>query len=971
MKKGSSLSGEEPFLYLCLQTDKILQMKDLLFLSLSFLLLLAGCKGNTECDDMKIDGLTCEYLVDPLSVDEPNPRLAWKIRYLNDSSRGGLQEAYRILVASSLEKLNADEGDLWDSGQVRSGQSVQVVYGGKSLEQVRHCWWKVRIWSNKKEISPWSEPGYWGTGVRNWQAEWIGDRPDLELRKYREYVAKNADNADFDYSYWTNPPSPPSPLLRKTFTLHAPVKRAILYASALGYYEMWMNGKRVGDQLQAPEWTNYADCVQYQTYDVTSLLNGGQNVWAATLADGWALGRLAGIKWMHCFPHRGFYALDRRLFAQLTLEMEDGSVQVVPTDGSWKINPDGYIRMADNFAGETINANKIEEGWNQVGFDDASWEPVYVDADEKRNLTAQRNEPIRVHTELKPVRIWQRGNVTMVDFGQNIAGHCALKIKGKPGQTVTIRHGEWLNDDGSLYTQSLGHAKATDTFILSGKEDYFDPSFTYHGFQYIEVGGLTAPLTSDMITAKAVSSASAVAGTFACSNPDLNQLYRNIVWTQRNNMFSVLHDNPSRDERTGASGDIQIFAQSAIFNMNMAAFLSKFVYDSEDVAENGQFFSMLPSLRQQGVWGGWVGAPGWCEASLIVPWRLYENYADTRILKVLYDKMKHHVDVTWKENPTLIWKVRHNHNGDWLNANTVSPSADTTFCTTRGETPDDVFATAFFAYAARLLSEIADVLQQPDDKAYYGRLAADIKNKFIQEYVDEDGRVEGDTQGAYSLALFYDLIPEGLREKAFGHLVDCIREYDYRLSTGFISTPLMMRLLVDFGRADIAYRLLESVRFPSWLYLVKNGATTVWERWDTWIPGRGFQSAGMNSLDHVAFGSVSEWMFRHILGINPDIEHPGYKHFFIAPVPGGSLTWAEGSYDSLYGKIVSSWRLEDGNLTLDVSVPVNTTATVILPIADVNRLTVSDGQAFRARPDGRIAATVGSGSYRFVMKYEK
>lgn len=948
--------------------------KYLLFiLSFAFVLLVNGCKNDAISKTLKVTELTCEYLSNPLSIDVANPRLAWKIENNDLTVRGEYQKAYQILVASTIEKLNADEGDLWDSGKTKSDQSIQVVYAGKSLEQIRHCWWKVRVWTNKGEVSQWSEPAHWGTGIGKWQAKWIGDQSDMELRKYLKYAEEHAGKGDFDNQYWTNPPVQPSPLLRKTFKPDVAIKRATLYASALGYYEMWINGKRIGDQLQAPEWTNYNDYVQYQTYDLTALVNNGANALTATLADGWALGRLAGIKWMHHFPHRGFYAQDRRLIAQLVLELEDGTTQIIPTDETWKINKDGYIRMADNFWGETIDANKIPEGWNEADFDDSSWDNVYVDAEASKTylLKAQKNEPIRVHTELEPVKIWQRDGNYIVNFGQNIAGHCALKIKGTPGQVITIRHGEWLNNDGSLYTQSLGHAKATDTFILSGKEDYFDPSFTYHGFQYVEVSGLTTPLTSDMIVAKAISSSSPATGMFACSNPDVNRLYKNIVWTQHNNMLSVLHDNPSRDERTGASGDIQIFAQSAIFNMNMAGFFSKFVYDSKDVAENGQFFSMIPSLRKQRIWGGFVGAPGWCEASFIIPWRLYENYADTRILGVLYDELKRHIDVTLNENPELIWKVRHNHNGDWLNANTISNPPDPTFDTTRGATPDDLFATAFFAYSARLLSEISAVLQHADDAEKYGKLADDIKNKFIREFVDSEGHVEGNTQGAYSLALFYDLIPDELREKAFSHLVDCIEEYDYRLSTGFISTPMMMRLLSDFGRSDIAYRLLESTRFPSWLYLVKNGATTIWERWDTWIPGRGFQNGGMNSLDHVAFGSVSEWMFRYILGINPDVEQPGYKHFFIAPVPGGSLTWAKGSYNSIHGVIASSWKLENETFVLNVTVPVNTKATVTLPVNDTDCLIESDGQRFKAQPNGHIAATIGSGSYRFVVKYKK
>jgi alpha-L-rhamnosidase len=330
---------------------------------------------------------------------------------------------------------------------------------------------------------------------------------------------------------------------------------------------------------------------------------------------------------------------------------------------------------------------------------------------------------------------------------------------------------------------------------------------------------------------------------------------------------------------------------------------------------------------------------------------MYENYADTRAMQLLYDRMKLHIDATLKENPELIWKVRHNHNGDWLNANTIANPPVPDYDTQHGSTPDDVFCTAFFAYSSRLLSEIATTLGHKEDAAHYGELADKIKDVFVRSFIKDDGTIEGNTQGTYSLALNYGLVPENLREKSFAQLVRCIEEYDYRLSTGFISTPMMMEELVKFGRTDIAYRLLESERLPSWLYLVKQGATTVWERWDAYVPERGHNGSTMDSFDHVAFGAVSEWMFRHILGINPDINHPGYEHFTIQPRPGGSLTWAKGSYNSIKGEIASSWKIENGKFTLDVEIPANTTATIVMPF---------DNKTYHA----------GSGKHSFISRRE-
>jgi alpha-L-rhamnosidase len=380
---------------------------------------------------------------------------------------------------------------------------------------------------------------------------------------------------------------------------------------------------------------------------------------------------------------------------------------------------------------------------------------------------------------------------------------------------------------------------------------------------------------------------------------------------------------------------------------------------------------MIPSLRYENFWDGWVGAPGWAEAGLIVPWRMYENYADKRGLENLYEAMKKHIDATQAENPGFIWKVRHNSNNDWLNANTITNPPDADYSTTRGNMSDDVFSTAFFAYSSRLLSTIATTLGHKEDAAHYGDLADKISAIFVKSYVTPDGAIEGDSQAAYSLALHYGLLPENLRDKAFSHLLACIEEYDYRLSTGFITTPMIMEELVAHGRTDIAYRLLESERFPSWIFPINQGATTVWERWDAYVRGRGFQSAGMNSFDHFAFGAVCEWMFRHILGINPDISHPGYDHFTIHPRPGGTLTWAKGSYHSIRGEIASSWKIEHGKFTLKVKIPVNATATVMLPAKKkedvfLNGEIIKHTLINKSEKD-EISVILGSGEYEFEV----
>ncbi len=915
-------------------------------------------------------GLKCEYLVNPDGIDEKNPRLSWRITPAGEDAQGLRQSAYRIIVSTSLQNILYHKGDLWDTGTVASSKTNQIRYDGPALNPSEKYWWAVMTWDQNGKAGAWSEPATWSTAPASWGAEWIGELPDTALRNYLKYVADHNQDADFDFERWQKPPVLPSPRLRKKFIVRKKVDRAYLYATSIGNYEVRINGKYPDSRIMSPEITNYDRTLQFQTFDLSDILKEGENVVGVTLSDGWALGRNAGVKWLRRFPHRGYYASDRRFLALLTIRYDDGTTDNIVTDGTWTIDSKGSpVREADNFAGETIDARLEDDGWMFSAFDDSCWDKAFVDTVmPRRKLISQKNEPIRVIESYKPKKIWSHNGKTIVDFGQNIAGYCRLKWKGERGKSITLRHGEWIDDDGSVYTRSLGYARATDRFILSGKPDIFEPRFTYHGFQFVELDGLDGELKEEDIEALSISSDVAEAGKFECSNPDLNQLFANIVHTQRNNMISVLHDNPSRDERTGASGDIQIFAQSAVFNSDMAAFLTKYMDDFTHLAHNGQFFSMIPSLSRPGHWEGWIGAPGWSEAGLIIPWRLYENYGDTAVLARMYPYMKSHVDAIQRENPDLIWRVRHNHNGDWLNANTISNPPDPTYFTTDGATPDDLFATAFFAEAARLLSTTAGVIGLKNDSVKYGNLAGEIRSGFASSFIKTDGTVEGNSQGAYSLALSFNLVPDSVKAMAYSKLLGCINDYDGRLSTGFITTPMMMQLLADNGDLETAYSLLESTRFPSWLYNVKNGATTIWERWDSWIPERGFQNNTMNSLDHVAFGAVAEWIYRNILGINPDPENPGFHHFILRPRPGGSLKWAQGSYDSIHGTIESGWKINpDGMTEYSVTVPPNTTALIIL-VADSPEKVECRNIEFTRQDNSTVKAFLEPGKYNISVK---
>ena len=926
-----------------------------------------------EVREIKPSALKCEYLTNPLGIDIAAPRLSWKLVAASDQVFNQKQQAYQILVATSAEKLTEEKADLWNSGKINSDATTQLVYKGKPLASEQKCYWKVKVWNNQTDSTPWSEAAFWSMGLLNktdWKAKWIGDQPDLVQKVYKDNLDKYDPASKVELKN-ERPVPPASPMLRKKFMVKSAVKSAFLYASALGYYELDLNGSKVGDHVLAPEWTDFNKRVQYQSYDVTQSLKVGDNVLSSLLGDGWYMGMLGPTKWHKDYPKRGVYGNDRRLIAQLVINYTDGTSQVIATDGTWKINPKGFIISADNFLGEMIDAQNIPQGWKNIDYNDAAWENAFVDASVDKNLEAQKNEPVRVYKLLPPVKISPFGDKYIVDFGQSLTGWTRFKVKGTKGTKIKIRHGEMLDVDGSLYTKNLAAAIQNDDYILSGGEDEFEPTFTYHGFRYIEISGLTNAPDPQTIVACALSSDPEITGSFECSNPKLNQLTKNILWTQRDNMTSIPTDCPQRDERMGWMGDAQVFCQNSMFNMDMAAFYTKWVKDIRDAQSiRGTFPDIAPHANKPDI--RFSNAPAWGDAGVIVPWRMYQNYGDKELLRNHYVAMKRYLENIRRQNPGFLWlKDIGNNYGDWLNANTIIAEG---YSKTRGEVPKDVFATAFYANSARLFSQMATVLGNEKDAKDYQLLFENIRKKFNEAYVDKDGGIKGNTQSAYALALNFELLPEYKRIQAFNHLLKCIEEYDNRISTGFMTTIMMMKELVKYGRTDLAYMFLESERFPSWLYSINQGATTIWERWDGYVKGRGFQDAGMNSFCHYSIGAVGEWMYRNILGINHDDTHPGYKHFTIHPRPGGTLTWAKGSYNSIQGIIGSDWKMENGVFSLVVEIPVNTSATVILPTGSKELITLNSKPVSASLINSKytikneMALKLGSGKYRFEVK---
>jgi alpha-L-rhamnosidase len=727
----------------------------------------------------------------------------------------------------------------------------------------------------------------------------------------------------------------PGRYLRKNFAANKPVARARLYATALGVYEASINGQHViSDDLLAPGWTDYTKRVMVQTYDVTKLIHPGENAVGAVLGDGWYAGRLG---WMGAAQYG-----TRPVFnAQLEITYADGSMDVIATDDSWKGGP-GEIIGSDEQWGEIIDVQKAVKNWNQPAFDNSAWSNAVVE-EHSVALVPQLGPPVRSLMELAPQKITRRGDAWIVDFGQNLVGHVRLTAIGAVGTTITVRHSETTNSDGSLYTENLRTALATDKFTLDGVgRETLEPHFTFHGFRYVEITGYPDKLTADDLRAVVVSSDTPQTGTFECSNPDLNRLYQNIVWSQRGNFLSVPTDCPQRDERLGWMGDAQVFASTAARNADVAAFYAKWMVDVNDgQSSNGDFADVSPRVARPQ-----PAMPVWGDAGVIIPWAMFNAYGDKSFLADNYPFMARWVDFSAKRSRNLI-----------LNGGVGDHLAPV-------RTPTEVVDTAYFANSAHLVAKAATLLGKTDDAAKYDKLFHDITDAFNQAFVSTNGMIQGDTQTGYILALQFGLLPENLRAAAAQRLADNVAQHGH-LTGGFVGNGLICPVLTEIGRSDLAWQLVLTNTYPSWLFSVKNGATTIWERWDGWTPERGFQDSSMNSFNHYSLGSVGVWLYSGAAGIQPDESQPGYKHFFLRPQFTTRLSYVKATLDTPYGIISSHWRIEKDQLVYDVTIPPNTSAELVLPVPPENVLQSGKSLANKSGATTRLPLVAGTYQFSF------
>ncbi len=726
-----------------------------------------------------------------------------------------------------------------------------------------------------------------------------------------------------------------APYVRTSFSLSGPVQSATVALTALGLYECEINGQKVGDLALAPGWTNYRRRVYFQTFDVTTLLQPGENAVGAILGDGWYCGAIA-------WKPRQIYGDRPRFIAQLTVTYADGRTEIIATDAKWKTTASPILQN-DLLAGETHDARLERSGWSGPGFDDAKWQPVDIVPSPDIVLELPPGPPVRCIEEIKPLSITAKESwptaIQIVDFGQNFSGRVRLTVKASPGQTVKLRYAEVLNPDGTLYIENLRGARVTDYYTCkSSEEEIWEPVFTFHGFRYAEISGLAKDQSASVV-GLVLHSDTPPTGSFACSNPLLNQLQHNIVWGQKGNFLDVPTDCPQRDERLGWTGDAQVFVRTACFNMDVQGFFHKWSQDLRDAQRpNGAMPAVAPDENFLGDIED--GGPAWADATIICPWTIYLCYADTKILADHYDSMQRFMgfmaDARCKNNIRSHPDVdKWGGFGDWL---ALDGSGKT-----EGGTARELIGTALYAYDAELMSKIATVLGHADDAERYARLHAEIVKAFQYRFVTPEGLIAAGTQTAYVLALHFGLIPEENRVTAARELVRDIERRDFHLATGFVGTPYLLEVLSKHGYLDIAYRLLEQETFPSWIFPIKNGATTIWERWDGWTPEKGFQDKGMNSFNHYAYGAVGAWMYQVVAGLVLDPAQPGYEHIIFQPKPGGSITWAEAALETPHGRAAIRWNLTDKAFQATVTVPAGSKATFHPPYSEQKSVSLVAG----------------------------
>jgi alpha-L-rhamnosidase len=922
-----------------------------------------------------VTGLTCEHQTNPLGIDVRLPHLGWQ---LTSETRGVIQNRYQVLVGTDQDLA---EGSLvWDSGIVESGQSVDIEYRGEPLRARQRYFWTVRVWATDGPAD-WAQPASWEMGLlqaSDWTARWIepAQRPAHPEPPVNFTLEDPSVLAKVPVHHeWLNP----AQLIRKTFTVRSGVERARVYATAHGVYALELNGQAAGDHELAPEFTTYDKYLMYQTYDVTDLVRPGENVIGATVADGWYAGRLgltgASVN----------YGDRLGLLLQAEISYQDGTVETIASDDTFTSST-GAIQYADLLIGEKHDARLGQTRWSSPQFNDSGWTNVSVADYGYENLVAQYGEPVRV-VEVLPCReiLVSKAGERILDFGQNIAGRIRMQVSGPRGTQVTLVHSETLDADGNFFSNILGpNNENTDVYILDGGgAETFEPRFTYHGFRYVKITGYPSELSPENFSALAMSSDCRDALEFETSDPAVNQLQSNIRWTLRSNYFSVPTDNPDR-ERAGWTGDLEAIAPTSTFNLDLQSFLTRWFRNMVlDQLDDGQIPLVIPyfeGYRKLSDTTGSHSCAAWGDVSVITPWTVYNVYGDRRILEETYESGKRWLEYVSRTAKTTLteedaadpelaylWRATAFHFGDWLTPSQTAVSEAGLYEIDNAFKTMEYIPTLYYAHSAELLGKIAAVLGKDAESARYTELSEHVRRAFRKAFLRGDGTLTKELQGMYILALQFDMVPDEQRGRLLERLVELITKNGGRLDTGFLSTPFVLPLLSENGYHALACSILLGNEHPSWLYQVKNGATTVWEMWDS------IQTSGnvtKTSQNQPGLTTVGNWLYRFIGGI--DATAPGYQRISITPRPNDWFSFARVRYETNYGPIASRWEQHGGRTRLEVSIPGNTTASVRLFDTTAQNVTEGgrsldgrDGILAVRQADDALIVEVGSGSYEF------
>jgi alpha-L-rhamnosidase len=903
---------------------------------------------------LHLQNLRCEGQVNPLGIDSAEPRLGW---VLQSDRRGETQTAYQVRAASDSTHLIQGQADLWGSGKVTSADSVHVVYAGKPLHSGQRVWWQVRVWGTDGEPSGYSEPAWFETALLapgDWRAQWI----------QRKSAGPISEGQMFD--------DQPAPLLRREFGLDKAVARARVYVTGLGYYELRLNGERVGDQVLDPGWTSYSNRVCYSTYDVTGLLRPGRNAVGLMLGNGW-FNPLPLRMWGHVNPRDALIVGEPRGLVQLVVEFQDGSVQRVVTDETWRVSG-GPILRNSVFLGEVYDARREQRGWDEPGFDDSRWEPAVAATEPKVGpLQAQLAPPIRITRALSAVKLTEpKPGVFIFDFGQNFAGWARLRVNGPAGTRVRLRSGELLYPDGTLNGMTavcgqikgggtdyrydgIGQPKTAfqlDEYVLRGQgPETFTPHFTFHGFRYVEVTGFPGQPNLDSLEGLRLNADVASAGSFECSNDLFNRIQEMVLRTQLSNLFSVQSDCPHR-EKFGYGDDIVASSEMAMLNFDMAGFYAKAVQDLVDaVRANGGFTETAPyvGISDEGL-GGQSGPIGWGTAQPLLLAQLCQYYGEERLAQQHYP-----VAQRW-------FNLLRSRAKDGILDNGISDHESL------APKPRALTGTAFYYYNAKLLAGLATALGKEGDAREASGWADQIQTAFNQKFLDRaTGRYDSGSQACQAFALYHELVPKTEQPGVLEALVKDLAAHDDHLTTGIFGTKYLLAALTESGRADVAYRIVNQPSFPGWGHMLQSGATTLWEHWEF--------DDNTFSHNHPMFGSVSEWFYKALAGIQPAPDANGFDQILIKPHPVNGLRWVKASHQTVRGRIISAWELADNKFQLHLTIPANARAVVHIPATAVSNV-IEGGLPATTVPgirsvgmQGKAAVfAIGSGTYDFVAE---